>query len=388
QTDYSILRLFYYIFRTAYLSLLLCLLVHVVLRGVWIAAVGLRSISGDIDYEQLRFQDRFTNRLRRRLGSFDDYIARLERNCSVIFSLAFLILFYFLSLVTWSMVAIVVQRIGFWLAGEAYYSTSLIGGPGISGLLLTVVSLLYFLDFVTLGLLKRSRWTARPYYYLYVFMGWVTLAHFYRPLYYNLIDNRFGRKLAVTLPFIVLLIMLGVSVIQVQYDYFPFRVGDGKVWLDANNYDDENGNRFDRMWRMSLASRYATNNYVEAFIPYRPSIHNDRLRRIDPDLEVSQYTGIKVRGAFRIGERNNLDADEARSLAAFAQAFQFYLNDSLVTNADPLFHFHPEREQAGVAYMIPVHELPYGRHALKVKSRIIEKDSLIWTGGRTIYFYK
>ena len=72
----------YHVLRTAYLSLLACLLIHVVLRGVWIAAIGLRSVSGEIDYDQLHYQPRFVDRLRRRLGSFDDYIERMEVQCS------------------------------------------------------------------------------------------------------------------------------------------------------------------------------------------------------------------------------------------------------------------------------------------------------------------
>ncbi|MEM1359794.1 MAG: hypothetical protein AAGF89_16435, partial [Bacteroidota bacterium] len=386
--SYGFLNLAYYVFRTAYLSLLLCLIVHVTLRGLWIAAVGLRSISGDIEYDQLPYQQRFVDRLQRRLGSFDDYIARLERNCSVIFSLAFLIFFCFISLITWSISAVVLQELVLWITGGKGQGQGVLGAEGFSSLLMFILGVIYLFDFVTLGLLKRSRWLAKPYYYIYVFMGWITLARFYRPLYYNLIDNRFGRKLAIALPIIIFLILVGVSVVQIKYDYFPYGTGDGTVWQDRNNYDDENPNIFDQMWRVSLASKYAKNNYVEAFIPYRPVYHNPRIKLVDPGLEVSQYTGTKLRGAFELGERYNEDADYERSLAAFSAIFRFNLNDSLLTNASPLFHYHPERRQAGISYMIPVHDLPPGRHALKIQSRIIESDTLKWTEGRTIYFYK
>lgn len=389
STDsYNVLNIAYHVFQTAYLSLLLCLIAHVTLRGLWIAAVGLRSISGDIEYDQLPYQPRFTDRLRRRMGTFDDYIGRLERNCSVIFSLAFLIFFCFLSIITWSIVAVALQELSLWVTGGQYQGRGILGGAGIASMLVLILGLIYLFDFVTLGLIKRSRWLAKPYYYIYVFMGWVTLARFYRPLYYNLIDNRFGRKIAIALPFIIFLILVGVSVVQVKYDYFPYNVGNGTVWQDHNNYDDENPNLFDQMWRMSLGSRYAKDNYVEAFIPYRPIYHNPRLKLVDPELEVSQYTGTKLNGAFSIGQRSNPDADFDRSLAAFAACYRFYLNDSLLTKASPLFHYHPERRQAGIAYMIPVHDLPSGRHALLLQSRIIESDTLKWTEGRTIYFYK
>jgi hypothetical protein len=87
------LNFLYYALRTAYSSLLACLLIHLVMRGVWIAAIGLRSVSGEIDYDQLHYQPRFIDRLRRRLGSFDGYIERIEIQCRLAFSFAFLIFF-------------------------------------------------------------------------------------------------------------------------------------------------------------------------------------------------------------------------------------------------------------------------------------------------------
>ena len=75
----------------AYVALIGMFLFHLALRGMWIGAIGLRSVSGGFDYDELNYQPRYQNFLRRRLGSFDDYIMRLERNASVTFSLAFLL---------------------------------------------------------------------------------------------------------------------------------------------------------------------------------------------------------------------------------------------------------------------------------------------------------
>ena len=389
EREYSYVEPVYYLLRTAYLSLILCLIVHVVLRGVWIAAVGLRSVSGDIDYDALRFQDRFRNRLRRRMGSFDDYIARLERNCSVIFSLAFLLIFCFLSLAAWMTVLFFTVNALYWMFDLSIYVSPDNYWPLLVIIILFLFcSLAYLVDFVSLGFLKRNRWTARPYYYVYVFMGWITLARFYRPLYYNLIDNSFGRRLAFALPLIMLGILLTVSLQHERYDYFGYRIGDGKIWLDADNYDDEPNSRSGRIWRMSLASRYATNNYVQAFIPYRPNGMNERLRLIDSTLVPIRNSGFRLEGVIQIRDHINYEADEAKTLRAFGELHRLYVNDSLYRNLEPLFHYDRERDQAGVAYMIPVHHLPVGRHELKLSSRYVRNDSLLWSSGRTIYFYK
>ena len=80
------------------LSLTVCLILHIILRGLWIGAIGLRYFSGDIDYDTLNYTPKFKNYLKKRIGSFDKYIARLEDYCSLLFALAFLLVFFFLSI--------------------------------------------------------------------------------------------------------------------------------------------------------------------------------------------------------------------------------------------------------------------------------------------------
>ncbi|MEM6770872.1 MAG: hypothetical protein AAF597_09835, partial [Bacteroidota bacterium] len=154
-----------------------------------------------------------------------------------------------------------------------------------------------------------------------------------------------------------------------------------------NNYDDENPSPYDQYWRASLASKYASNNYVEMFIPYRPNMHDRLLMKVSPDLAVSQYVGTKLRGAFSVGERYNPDADYPAILNTFQQLWKISLNDSLL-QIKPRFHDHPQREQPGVLYMIPVHHLPPGEHQLKIQTMNLGTDTVFFSNGRTIYFYK
>ena len=37
------------------------LMLHVLLRGLWIGALGLRYVSGDIDYDSLKYSPKFTD---------------------------------------------------------------------------------------------------------------------------------------------------------------------------------------------------------------------------------------------------------------------------------------------------------------------------------------
>ena len=52
------------------------LFTHIFVRGLWIGALGLRSVSGDIDYNALNYNDIFIKYYQRVIGSFDDYILK------------------------------------------------------------------------------------------------------------------------------------------------------------------------------------------------------------------------------------------------------------------------------------------------------------------------
>jgi len=380
------LDVLYYCFRVAWACLITCLFLHVVLRGLWVAAVGLRSVSGDIDYDSFKFVPRFLNRLRKGISGFDDYVDRLERYCSTIFSYAFLIIFCFIGLAIFVSIGGLLTQFVSWLAGDDYYAYGSYYGDAF-GLIYFLIGVIYAIDFISLGYLKRFRWLAKPYYYCYIVMGWITLARFYRPLYYNLIDNRFGRRLARLLPIIILVVLAVSSVRYSRYAYIPGVIGDGSTFIDNNSYDDAYDNKIMRSWRISLNSRYAHDNYIELFIPYIPINDDDNLRLIDSTIRPARYTGMYLDGAFSLGSRNKAEVDHTALLAAFQEKYRLHVNDSLST-VYPRFFKHKDRQQYGLLYAIPVHSLPPGEHSLRVDIRKYLKDTVAYSTGRYLYFYK
>ena len=380
---------FYSTLRVSYISLLCCMLTHLVLRGLWIAGVGLRSVSGEIDYESFRYQPKFIQRLRRRTGRFDDYLWRLERFCSVLFSLAFLIVFCFCSIITFTGSLLLAMLTYGYVTGNNIFDNPEDASVGVVVIsnVFNLAGIIYCLDFITLGGLKRYRWIARPYYYLYVVMGWFTLARFYRPLYYNLIDNRFGRRLTLLVPVVIILFFLGTSLRQVVYPYAPGNLGDGTTWVSSRNYEDDGSATIHQLWRITLGSRYVQDNYVEAFVPYIPQNDDPVIEMLDSTLEVGRFSGFYFKGLVNTESRNNPKADFPRLLATFGQLHQVYVNDSLYA-LTPRFHWHERREQYGLLYLIPAHDLPPGEHALRFDRRMYYTLEKRYIDGRVIYFYK
>ncbi|MCP9234617.1 hypothetical protein [Lewinella sp. JB7] len=382
------LAITYYIMRTAYSVLITSLVIHVLLRGIWIAAIGLRYVSGDIDYAALGYRPRYTRFLRRRIGSFDDYLEKLERLCSVVFSVAFLIIFCFFSVTAFGLFTTSLQFAISWLFGQEVHQSGLFSGSGLGRLITLPTGILFFIDFITLGFLKRNRYTAAAFYPIYRFVGWITLANLYRPLYHNLVDNRFGRRLARLLPVFVLLAMAAVSVQYVNGSFQPEYARDSHYAIATNNYDDTATDLAAQLHRPTLNSKYPEHDYLELFIPYLPSINDPVIRKIAPTLTETAYPGVKLRGGIYAGRMFNDRADYPATLAAMGRLHRVFLNGEPTRAVDPLFYFHGGREQHGLLYMIPTHRLPVGKHTLRVESRTSSRDTTAWSGYGNIYFYK
>ena len=74
------------------------LLVHILLRGFWIGAIGLRSVQSKLDISKLNYSDFFQRKLEKNIIPLDDLLTRVDNLSSIIFSFSFLIVFMLLSL--------------------------------------------------------------------------------------------------------------------------------------------------------------------------------------------------------------------------------------------------------------------------------------------------
>lgn len=375
-----ILGLPFGILKAGWFILLVNLCIHVLLRGLWISTIGLRSVSDDIDFEALRFTPRFDRFLQRKVGSFDRYIERLEKICSVLFAFTFLVLFMLLAvggqiallglgnLILWE-----------WLGLRDHAVTS------IFNILVLAGSLLYFIDFLTLGYLKRIRWLSFVYYPVYRFFSIITFARLYRPIYYNLIDNRFGRGVGFLLvPYIVLL-PIGSSVKFITDAYFP-KSPPAHTMLNTIHYDDARPEGASPE-APGIPSRFVGNGFVELFIPYLPEKDDKAIQALCPGLEIANTTGLTLQGPVTIQqERSGFNVDSI--LLCMSGIQRVFVNDSLL--ADPGFRFytHSQRRDNGLLAVLDVGYLTRGEHLLRVETRRLREDSLRWEESAYIPFWK
>ncbi|MCF6296718.1 MAG: hypothetical protein L3J08_01840 [Flavobacteriaceae bacterium] len=278
----QVLKVIVLLLKAAWLVFFINLLIHVILRGLWIGALGLRYVSGDIDYDKLKYSDSFNKYFRKKVGGFDDYIERLERVCSSIFAYTFLLFFIFLSfaffVVFW---ILLVALLDYFFGFEGSYAGISVGTISVFAFFAFFV----FIDFITLGTFKkvRNKRFSKVYGYIYRFYSFITLSFIYRPLLYNFLDTKYTRKLFLfSIPYLLLITLVLPNFILEANPYFPV-IQDvyydkeseyiSKYVVSWNNYDNLRENNLaisnssrERIRVISLSNYEITGNYASVFL--------------------------------------------------------------------------------------------------------------------------
>ncbi|MGB3799046.1 MAG: hypothetical protein WA952_04480, partial [Lewinella sp.] len=216
---------------------------HVVLRCLWIGAIGSRSVMGRTVIARRKLAPKFERFLRRRSGNFDLYINRLDDTASLVFAFTFLLIIVTLSFISVTLFLVILALGIAQVTGVTWAVVTL-------GLLIAIISLfgiVYLIDFLTGGWLKRFRWFSYVYFPMYRLFGWITFARIYRPLYYNLLNRRGGRWLIV-----MLIPYLGLSLYALTLEVSPNKYvareyitedRNSAFTLDPDHYQDSNPNK-------------------------------------------------------------------------------------------------------------------------------------------------
>jgi len=299
----------------------------------------------------------------------------------------FLLVFSILSTGTFLFVAIAIQLSTRAVLGYDLYNDN--NGTSLDDIALITyfaLGLFYLLDFVSFGWLKRFRLWGKIYYPIYRFFGFITFANFYRPLYYNLVDNRLGRKLAISiLPFGIAIITL-MSLRYTGNAYMSSSYTNDH-WYLYGYYEDNASGEVNKD-KCSIQSKVISDNYIQLFAPYLPKDHDESLAHFCPDVEPGYITGFKTRGAFSAGQINNPESDTEQLLDCMTQLWRVVIDDSIRTEMNFRFYYHPQREQYGLLAMIPIHELDLTEHYIRVDRHRYIDEELKWYDGENLWFYK
>ena len=366
--------------------LLFNLLLHVVLRGLWIGALGLRYVSGDIDYDKLNYSGKFTRFLKKRIGSFDKYIATLENYCSILFAVSFLLIFYFLGIV---MTMLALALVAILILDDA---EGIMQGVGIGIVLVILLGmLLTLIDFITLGLLKRNKWVSKVYFPIYWVFSFLTLSFLYRPLVYNFLDNRFGKRLMIALiPFYAVLVVIA-SLEYRTSNYFTLDDTSTTYYSSPRNYDDEleDSDNFVRV--ASIQSRVITEPYVELFVLLNENVENylfNMQNSLRPEKdERGLSSSINVTGGDRIQDLpfRKLDSVRREYIKTVDETYSVVIDSVKYTPGFVLTSNN--KDQLGFESFINIKTLAEGKHILRLQRIRLQKGDTVQSTRVTIPFW-
>lgn len=367
----------------AWYVLIINLVLHVLLRGLWISTIGIRYVSGEIEFDILNFSPKFDRFLKKRIVSFDEYIQRLEQLCSIIFGFTFLIIFILISL---GLFVIGIVFLGMTIdAVSKYYHNGWLAILIPFLLIYIIGGIIYFIDFMTLGWIKKRKRLSKFYYPIYRFLSIVTLSFVYRPLYYNLIDNKFGRKVVL---FLIPYLLIFTMVSSMSFETHAYLPENRKYQTIRNDYYDDTWDGSKLVRSASITSKFINNGFVELYLPYNGNADDKVIASLCPDLIPAK------KGVFFL-----LNSDEARetmdaniALECHSKRYQVFLNDSLVDDLNYRFFDHPQRKTNGLKTVFDISELKRGAHKIKIEVMFARsrkgKDTLVFRQTDVIPFWK
>ena len=365
------------------------LLLHIVLRGLWIGALGLRYVSGDIDYDKLNYSEKFTNYLKKRVGSFDDYIGKLENICSVIFAISFLLVFYVIAF-------FIVFYFSLFIAQQVFPGTNppFLRTIGVTFFYVVVVgAVLTFFDFITQGLLKKNKWVAKIYFPIYWVFSFLTLSFLYRPLSYNLLDNKFGKRInLMLLPFYLsILIISTLYNRKSNYIYRQSTIQSSVSVANNRNYEDlvaENELLF--LDAVAIQSKVITDSYVKVTIPLNDAVENRVFKfneSIIPEKDKrGLHSGISITFTADTKQKER-DSLREEYLKTFNKIYSIkidttsYKSDFVITSND--------RTKFSFDTYIGIKDLTEGKHILEcTRLKHKDTDSLVSIRKIPFWYYK
>lgn len=349
------------------------LLLHVVLRGLWIGTLGLRYVSGDIDYDSLNYSEKFTKYLKKKVGSFDKYVATLENYCSIIFAVSFLLIFYVLAL-TFTILSIVLV------------ATQIIDNDALPETLRTIVGVVFilffifgmvltFIDFITQGWLKKKKWISKFYFPVYWVFSFITLSFLYRPLVYNFLDNKFGKRLSFVLLPVYLAILVLSSFHYRSSNYFDNVDFSSETTARRINYLDVL-NENEHVDEFAISSKVVTTPYLNIFMELTDNVENN-VFNYNPDLKPEND---------KRGLRSNMIVTGDINWSTIRKRQKDYLNtinqiykvriDSTYYDSEFILS-EIKQKDIGFETFVGINDLEEGKHLLKViRKRIKDGDTV------------
>ena len=360
--------------------LIVNLVIHVILRGLWIGAIGLRYVSAEIDYESLNYRKRFLTYLKKKVGTFDKYIENLENYCSILFAITFLSLFYILSFFLCSLLLVLVGNV-FIKSGifPEFIGFMLLGFFAIGYLILCLI---VFIDFITQGYLKKKEWTSFLYFPIYRLFSIITLSFLYRPLVYNILDDRFSKRLTLILTPIYIGAFVLATFQSVRSNYIFSEKYSTSYYSYTNNYmNSVKENEYIR--NVAIQSKIIKDSYLHIFIPFKERIEEEIYSQNKNLIPLEDNRGFESNVFSKKKRKYNKKSDSITKnyLNALKNVYLLKIDDNKLNYN---FSITEINNQLGFETFVTIENYQKGKHVLNIsrfskskKTKKLEKFKVV-----------
>lgn len=380
----------YYVGKIAAYGLIATILFHFLLRGFWVALLGLRGFYPDgVDQERLPQGPFLRAFYEKRLLSLGALEQRVDRVGALTFSFVFLFLLILINITIWAV-----------LSGIGAYVISLVsGGDGISlAVFLSLFACVVLLQSGMALIDKRSKKqalsprTERVANRVMLFVHYASLNFLYGPVFLTL-STRVSRRVVTVIQVAFLYSLIGAFVVSVlasagllRYDsYIYFPPNPGNAQLAANAYESLRDASSGAL-RPTIQAEMIVDPYIRLFLPYDVRRDNRRIRRLCPDLAPYRGEGLfKHPGSGKTIPEPIL----RRTMDCFARLQTVQLDGKPLTGVEPMLYVHPKTGVHGRLLMIPMAPLAPGRHELLIdRMQVPGAEDDRGTKSWTIPFWK
>ncbi len=335
--------------------LIVGLILHLICRGIWVGMVGLSySFPNGVNAGKLQFKHRFKKRVEK-IPPFQVLIIKLEKLCSSLFSLSFMLfmslvgayLYFFILLIVPFIFAVVLQ------GGDNFTDTFAFE---VYVIIVLVVAVLGLLDFLTLGFFRRFSIVARVYWPVHYFVSMLTLGRYYRPIYFAFVSST--RRWIIFLVLASFVFGSFFSLDQITgnvYDGSAFsrlslwHARDMELRIYSGYYEDQNEEFYS--YQAQIPSDIIEGNVLRLFIPVMIGKEDSIMKYANYDSLVLANEGMKK---------------GARDLSAIKKFYHVYLDDSLIADLPIFYHYRLSTNQPGYLMYIDISSLTQGMHILDV----------------------
>lgn len=344
---------------------------HVMLRGFWIGAIGLRSIQERVHYPGFGYTTFFTQKLIRNAVGLDKLITRTDQLASAIFAFSFLTIFMLFSL--FAIISFFVGlNYGFSLISSSLGYKQEMPAPFVILLFAGLAgSALYAIDTLTFGLIKKIPWFDRVYYPLYVFMGYITFSFLYRNIYYSLLSRLKNWKSKLLLSLYIVMIFLTPFFRYEQAIFFPDDTTSANF---KTSYYDNLRPKGQSITHASIPSQIVKGRYLPLFIRYNVK-HNSAIRQwcsgYEPTKKEGIISGIKFRGGMVIDPPFVREKDPRKLLQCLSTFYNVYLDNKHQQQLEFWYYEHPGHKEKGIYAVIDLQGLQTGRHTLAIRRKSV-----------------